>query len=529
MNIFAISGFINGISAFVFGLIVYLANPKQLSNKTFGLMTLALGIWSFSYGFWQLSGERESALLWVRILSIGSTFIPIFFLHWIFATFDLIKKRGLVLVFGYLITLIFLSFSLTPLYIKDVIPVSFFLWWPIPGIVYSFYLIFGYFGLIGYGVYELIKIYRNVSGHAREQVKYILLAVVIGFGGGATNFFLWYGIHLAPYGNFLVFLYPFILTYAILKHRLMDIRVILTELMVALIASVFLIEAIFSKTSFEILYKISLFVIFCFFGYLLIKSVFQEIERRKELEDITNKLKKAYRELEKLDKAKSEFVSIASHQLRTPLTAIKGYISMMQEKIYGNPPPKMKKPLENIQASNERLIRLVNDLLNISRIEAGRIKLEKEKVQIEDMISSVIEELKGVSEEKDIYLKFEKPQKALPKALIDRNKMRQVIMNLIDNAIRYTNKGGIAAGIKNSKSKIQIIIKDTGEGMTKEEVNHLFESFSRGKAGTRLWTEGAGLGLYVAKKFVDMHNGKIWAESPGKDKGSTFYIELPIK
>jgi len=117
----------------------------------------------------------------------------------------------------------------------------------------------------------------------------------------------------------------------------------------------------------------------------------------------------------------------------------------------------------------------------------------------------------------------------LPKISVDREKIRQVIMNVVDNAIRYTEKGGVTVQIKNQKSKIKIIVKDTGAGLTKYELSKMFESFSRGAAGTRLYTEGVGLGLYVAKRFVEMHHGKIWAESKGKGKGSTFYIELPIK
>jgi signal transduction histidine kinase len=527
MNIFAVSGFINGISAFIFGLIVYLANPKQLANKTFGLMTFALGIWSFSYGFWQLSSNRESALIWVQILSIGSTFIPIFFLHWIFATFNIVEKRKTILIFGYILTLIFLSFSLTPLYIKDVSAKLIFPWWPTPGIVYNFYLILGYLGAVAYGSYELIRIYKKTVGHTREQIKYILLAMAVGFGGGATNFPLWYGIPLMPYGNFLLFFYPFILAYAILKHKLMDIKIVLTEVLVILIAFVILTETFFSKTIFEISYRTALFLIFCFLGYLLIRSVLNEIKRRVELERLTAELKKAYSKLEELDKAKSEFISIASHQLRTPLTAIKGYISMMLERVYGKMPGKAEKPLENIYTSNERLIKLVNDLLNVSRIEAGRIKLELKKISLEEVINSVVEELKNEAKKKNIYLKFEKPKKLLSKILADRNKIRQVIMNVVDNAIRYTEHGGVTVQIQNPKSKIQIIVSDTGEGLTKYELSKMFESFSRGMAGTRLYTEGVGLGLYIAKKFVEMHEGKIWAESKGKSKGSTFFIELP--
>ncbi|MDD5144817.1 MAG: ATP-binding protein [Candidatus Pacebacteria bacterium] len=248
----------------------------------------------------------------------------------------------------------------------------------------------------------------------------------------------------------------------------------------------------------------------------------QEVDKR------TKELTEAYEELKRLDRAKSEFVSIASHQLRTPLTAIKGYISMMLEKSYGELSGKMVKPLENIYTSNERLIKLVNDLLNISRIEAGKTELTPEEASPEDLIQSIIQELKGSAQSKHIKLLFEKPEKDLGKIYIDTFKMRQVIMNIIDNAIRYTAQGEVSISVKIWRGNYRIAIKDSGAGMTKEEISQLFKSFSRGKAGNRFWTEGAGLGLYIAKKFIDLHNGKIWVESSGKGKGSTFVIELPL-
>jgi len=234
--------------------------------------------------------------------------------------------------------------------------------------------------------------------------------------------------------------------------------------------------------------------------YDQVQDLSQNLQEKVDFQ--TKELREAYEELQKLNRAKSEFISIASHQLRTPLTAIKGYISMMIEESYGKPPEKMRKPLENIYLSNERLIKLVNDLLSVSRIESGRIKIKLEKVSIDEIIVSLIEELKGLAREKDLYLKFEKPEKPLPEISVDEERIRQVILNLIENAIRYTNKGSITISAKKSDSKIQISIKDTGEGISKEEIPYLFESFSRGSAGTRFWTEGAGLGLYVAKKFV---------------------------
>jgi len=293
-------------------------------------------------------------------------------------------------------------------------------------------------------------------------------------------------------------------------------------LSILLILDFLFLEPISSLSIFQLISIVPTIFVIAFISSSLIQRILTE-------QQIKQRLQIAYAELKKLDVAKSEFISIASHQLRTPLTAIKGYISMILEKIYGEPPEKMEKPLKNIYASNERLIKLVNDILDVSRIEAGRLEMELEKSSLEEIIDSVIEELKEEAKKKDIYLKFEKLEKPLPKILIDRNKIRQAILNVVDNAIRYTEHGGVTVKIQNPKTKIQIIVSDTGVGMTKYELSKMFESFSRGAAGTRLYTEGVGLGLYIARRLIELHHGKIWAESKGKGKGSTFYIELPIK
>ena len=143
------------------------------------------------------------------------------------------------------------------------------------------------------------------------------------------------------------------------------------------------------------------------------------------------------------------------------------------------------------------------------------------------MIESIVDELKVKATQKNLELIFQKPKSALPILRVDSEKVRNAVLNIIDNSIRYTNKGSITVHAAQLENAIRITITDTGEGMTKEEIAKLFESFSRGEAGAKLSTEGAGLGLYIAKQFVQMHKAKIWAESEGKGKGSTFYIELP--
>ncbi|MEK7510014.1 MAG: HAMP domain-containing sensor histidine kinase, partial [Patescibacteria group bacterium] len=126
-----------------------------------------------------------------------------------------------------------------------------------------------------------------------------------------------------------------------------------------------------------------------------------------------------------------------------------------------------------------------------------------------------------------LLLFWKPPRESLPKISIDQEKIRTVLMGILDNAIRYTKKGNIVVTISAQPKSVIISVKDTGKGLTKEEVNDVFTSFKRGKAAQALWTEGVGLSLYIAKQFVETHRGKIWAESPGPEQGSTFFIELP--
>ena len=221
---------------------------------------------------------------------------------------------------------------------------------------------------------------------------------------------------------------------------------------------------------------------------------------------------------------------MASHQLRTPLTAIKGYISMMLEGSYGRLPEKAKEKVGNVFASSERLIKIIEDLLNISKIELGKMELEKKPTQLEELISSCCEELKLEAGKKGIKIIFQEPTPPLPQINADQLKIRQVVLNLIDNAIRYTKKGGeIKINLEKLNSVIRLSVRDTGEGLTEKEQKDIFTGFVRGSAGINYFIEGAGLGLYVAKKFLDLHQGRIWAESEGKGKGSAFYVELPLR
>jgi signal transduction histidine kinase len=337
-------------------------------------------------------------------------------------------------------------------------------------------------------------------------------------------------------GDYSMIVWIALTAYAIVRRELFGIKVVLTEILVGAIAIILLIQIFVSQSTFEYIWKSGLLALFLFFGYLLIRSILGEINSRKKMEEMAFELSVAniklaatYKSLEKVNKAKSEFISMASHQLRTPLSAVKGYISMLLEGSYGKVPPKIKEKMDNVFQSNERMIQLVNDLLNISRIELGKMELEKGKTSIEELIQSCYVEMKMTAERKGLNFIFEKPKFPLPEIMVDALKIRQVILNLIDNAIKYTKKGKVTISAEKDDSRILISVKDTGAGLTEKEQGVIFEGFTRGSAGITHFIEGTGLGLYIAKKYLELHRGKIWVESPGKEKGATFFVELPIE
>ena len=513
-------------------ILILIKGSRIRSIWAFCSFLLCCSFWVFSVLLSDNSQTDSAALLWSKIAIIGPLFIPSTFLYISFIFPFEIRRLGKLF---YLLIFSPAIFSLLLVPTKLNIEIISREEWGtafVPGPLY--YFLFGYFVLyLGLAFVNFWRTYRNSNSLQKGQILYLvaglIFAVTIGI---STNLILpllgqTQVSVLGP--SFSILILSIFFAYSIFKHYLFNIRLIATEFLTGLIVFILFIRIFVSKSIFEFSINISIFLLSALFSLLLIRSTFREIKHREELEKITEKLAVANEELIKLDKAKSEFVSIASHQLRTPLTAIKGYISMVLDGTYGKTLDKVRRPLSNVYASNERLIKLVNDLLNLSRIESGKIQLELQDVQIEKLVQSVLDELQIKAHDKKLELIFPHEKEALPLVKVDESKIRNVIMNLVDNAIRYTEKGSITVFAENLGQRIQVRVVDTGAGMEGEDLEELFESFSRGQAGTQLWTEGTGLGLYVARQFVEMHGGKVWAESEGKGKGSTFYVELPMK
>jgi len=230
-----------------------------------------------------------------------------------------------------------------------------------------------------------------------------------------------------------------------------------------------------------------------------------------------------------IEQMKTEFVSLAAHQLRTPLSAVKWTLRMILDEDLGKITKDQRDFLEKTYLSNERMISLINDLLNVARIEEGRYLYKLSLYRLEDIVQSVVNSYIDEAKRKKITFTFKKPKRKSPKLKIDIEKMNSAIQNIIDNAIRYTHQGGrVTVSLKSGRKEIELRVQDSGIGVPENQQERVFSKFFRGVNVMRMETEGSGLGLFITKNIIEAHGGKIWFESE-ENKGTTIYLTLPIK
>lgn len=252
----------------------------------------------------------------------------------------------------------------------------------------------------------------------------------------------------------------------------------------------------------------------------------QYFEKMKKL---NSQLKTANKNLKELDKAKSEFMSIASHQLRTPLTGVMGYLSMILNNDYGKMKKEQREVIKEVFEATQRLIRLVNIFLNITRIEAGRFVLTFADTDMKELVEKEVHELMPNAEKKGLKLNYHGPKKKIPIIKADSDKIKDIVINLVDNAIKYTEKGSIDVYLDKTDSMVELIVKDTGVGIAPSEAKKLFQKFVRAGGGAKIDASGSGLGLYILKRITEAHGGKVKVESEGAGKGTKFMVWIPIK
>jgi signal transduction histidine kinase len=240
--------------------------------------------------------------------------------------------------------------------------------------------------------------------------------------------------------------------------------------------------------------------------------------------------------LRELDNMKSAFLANMSHELRTPLNSILGFTQVIVEGIDGPLTDVMTTDLELIEKNGQHLLRLINDVLDMAKIEAGRLSLSTEPLNMYEMLEDVLLTNGPLARDRNLYLELNADPTIDWTVVADSIRLRQILINLIGNSIKFTEVGGIAIDIAKlpasaefNKERLQVIVRDTGIGIPPDKLETIFEAFSQVDSSTTRKASGTGLGLPISRRLVELHGGRLWAESKGvPGEGSTFYLELPV-
>lgn len=518
-------------SALTIGLLIFLSNPKDIVSRLFLFFTTLFTTWAIlDIILWSTNDPSIVMFSWsLQVLIEPTTYALAFYLFYYFLNQKTPSTKTNLFVFILLLPIVlFLSttLNLTGLLLSSCESIE----GPIAK----------YYSYIANGALTLLIVVTGLRyipklEERRDKVTSLyfgvgLLTFLFAFSSGNIISSFTDDWTLSQYGLIGMPIFATLIGYSIVRFRAFNIKMVGAQLLVialwGLVGSLLLVVK--SDTS-RIVAGLTLFFT-TVSGFFLVRSVKKEVKQREELELLTDRLEAANEKLKELDKAKSEFVSIASHQLRSPLTAIRGYASMLAEGSFGQLPVKAAESAKRIEDSAKLMAMSIEDYLNVSRIESGNMKYNLSDFNLVDMTSKLCDDLRPEAMSRNLILLFRSNVSGKGIVNADVGKTNQIIHNLVNNSIKYTPKGSVSVFVRDDvkTKRIYIDITDTGIGMSKETMDKLFGKFSRASNANSVNTSGTGLGLYVALKMAQQMGGKITCTSEGDGKGSTFTFELPL-
>lgn len=524
--------------ALLVGIFLFSNNPSRLANRLIFVITSLFAVWTLvNLVEWTNIHSDLMLALWplYGIIQALISIVSIYFIYVFVNEKDAPLKLKLALLIFVTPVILFAhtNLNLSGFNISDCDAYGFEGFW-----YYTYYSALGGLAML-WSLYFLTKGYREASKSFKKQI------ILMGFG---IEFFLlsFFSITFLAgyignsgvvqdstiefYGLFGMAVFMIFIGVLMAKFKTFKVGVIAAQALI--VALVILVGSQFTfadNVTSVILTAITL-IFTGTVGILLNRSVKKEVAQREKLQSLTTELEHANVRLKDLDKLKSEFVSIASHQLRSPLTAIRGYASMLAEGSFGKLPAKAQESADRISESARLMALSIEDYLNVSRIESGNMKYNLSDFNLKDRVEEVCDELRSVALKRNLILLFRTDMKSRGVVNADVGKTVQIIHNLVNNSIKYTEKGSVSVFLRDdvSKKRIMVEISDTGVGMSEKTIHALFQKFSRADNANQVNASGTGLGLFVANKMAEAMDGSIKAESDGEGKGSRFTFELPL-
>ncbi|MDD5382519.1 MAG: ATP-binding protein [Candidatus Margulisbacteria bacterium] len=536
MDFYSGSLLLTSIASLALGLFVYLKGKDKPANATLGLFSASLALWCFGQFMGGMVADKSQVLFWTRAGIGGAIFIPIFYFHFIAALVGRINEAWLRLGYGLAFLLLFLDF--TPLFIPDVQPVLSYRYYPKAGIVYPYFALF-IAVCFGYGFLRLFKAYREAAGEKRNQLLYIIIASLIGFGGGLTAFFPVWGINFPVLSHFALPLYVLVAVYAIVKHHLLDISIIVREGLIysaltVLFAGFYVLAVLvanYSLSRFVPFDPVVTVLIVVFASVLVFQPVKDRVQSavdrvffrgeyryRKTIDDLSEENRQLFRSLLQADKlaALGTLSAGIAHEIKNPLASIKGLTQVLEENL--GDPEFIRKYQEIVPRQIDRLNSLVEKMMRLGQPQ----ELVMQTVDLKSVIEDVLKLLENQLREKKILVELK--AEPLPELRGDAGQLSQVFTNFFLNAIQAMLDGGrLSVGMKvEEMGRVCIEVSDNGAGIEADKLDKIFDPFFTTK------NDGSGLGLAVVYRIIKEHNGDVQVESkPGK--GTKFTVWLPIR
>ncbi len=535
-NFEIVSGIVVLLLCLYLSITVFLKNSKSATNKLFSLLSVLLAAYVVvNYISLHPPGGQLNQLWWIRMVMFVCSFIGpvlVFLVHNFPADNFTIKPKlsvpVAILCLGSAVA------SLSPLVFSGInFPNGKPL--PTPGIGMPIFLL-DFVGLFILSFTLLFVKYLKAEKNKKKSLAIFVYGVVVTFTLMAvttvisvTVFKNSNAVLVGPLSSAVLALF---IAYAIVKHHIFNVKILLTEFLVALIIIIVAAQEVALRNNEGLVLKIFFVFFVGILGLILVKNEKREIQHEKELEHYRT-IQSLYTKIQELDRQKTEFLTIAAHQLRTPVSIINNYVSMLNDGDFGQLTQDVKDVLVNVDQSNQWLVRLADEFLNIANLEQGQTRYHIDRVSLDDVVESVIVELTSKAQRAGAVLSWQKP--IVPTIVMgDTEKLRAVVFNFVDNALKY----GVMEDI-NRPSTITIItrqdekgttleVHDNGIGFTADDEPRFFQKFSRGDNARSIHVNlSTGLGLYICRKFIEGHSGKVWAKSAGLGKGSVFGFWIP--
>lgn len=521
MNLYAASALVNALTSLVLGLLVLSADKRSMANRMFAAFAAAVAFWSYAYFSWQISDDPADALLWTHLLMAGAIFITPIYFHFSLIFLGEEKKYRLLIGSGYVFLVIFSVLNwLGDSYIAGVHAIAGFPFWPVAGPLFlPFLLIWITYALLP--IVFLVRALETPDQRRTSAIWYILAGTFIGYAGGCTNYFLWYGIPILPWGNISSSIYLALVAYAIMRYQLFNMKMIATEL---LVFSLWLFEfsrLLAAATMRDQLTEAGILALLLVIGVFLIRSVDREVEHRELIQ-------KQAHELEIANAQQISLLHFISHEVKGNLNKAQAVFASLIEGDYGPVSGDVRNISESALHEVKGGIAMVMDILDASNLKKGTMSFDRRRFDVRAAIGRIIDGARPMAQEKGLHLELVMPPSGALEIEGDEAKLsKHVFRNLVENAIHYTLSGFVRVSLARIGDVVRFSVEDSGVGITPEDMAHLFTEGGKGKDSLKVNVNSTGYGLFIAKSVVDAHRGTIKAESAGAGKGSRFIVELP--